>query len=370
MKTKIVCFSLISAFIISLTLFTTQGVTNAKTIKWRMATGRTPALTPYHDADMHFAKLVNEMSGGRLQIKVYPAGELMGAFEIFDATRNGTIECATAWPTYWTTKNTAFDLLCSMGFMMTAPDYMTWLYQSGGLELGQDLYEQYNLKFFPVAITGPESGYRTNKKITSIEDFKGVKLRTGVLQNIWVLKQIGANPTRVPGSEVYMALKLGTIDGAEYGVPSCDWNMKFQEITDYWMTPAGWHQVGTVSDLMINMEAWNKLPDDLKKIVETAARANMVWSYAKANYESMEAQKKFEEAGVETCRLNKEAQEKLESLCVEYIEKEAAKNPDYAKIAKSIFSYLKEFEDMRKMEGRFNFGTNIENYPELEAEKE
>jgi TRAP-type mannitol/chloroaromatic compound transport system substrate-binding protein len=358
-------FALGSIFVFALFMLIHSTAT-AKTIEWRMATGRTPALTPYHEADKNFAKMVNEMSGGRLKITVYPAGELMGAFEIFDATRDGTIQCAAAWSTYWTTKNTAFDLFCSMGFMMTAPDWMTWLYSGGGLELGQELYAKYGLKFFPIAITGPESGFRIKQPIRNLEDFKGKKLRTGVLQTIWVLQQIGANPTRIPGSEVYMALKLGTIDGAEYAVPSTDWNMKFQETTEYWMTPAGWHQAGCISDLMINEKAWNDLPDDLKKIVETAAKANMVWSYSKANYDSMEAQKKFKEAGIKESRLDEDVQKKLESLCIEYVEKEAAKNPDYAKIAKSIFDYLKEFEGMRKMEGRFSFGTNIENYPTIE----
>lgn len=369
MKSKISVFSLISALIFSIVLLMQTGAT-AETIKWKMATGRTPALTPYHEADLNFAKMVNEMSGGRLEIEVYPAGELMGAFEIFDATRDGTIDCAAAWSTYWTTKNTAFDLLCSMGYMMTAPDYMTWLYQGGGLELGQELYAKYDLKFFPMAITGPESGFRLKEPIRTLEDFKGKKLRTGVLQTIWVLQQIGANPTRIPGSEVYMALKLGTIDGAEYAVPATDWNMKFQETTKYWMTPAGWHQAGCVSDLMINQESWNKLPDDLKRIVETAAKANMIWSYSKANYDNMEAQRKFKEAGVKESRLDEEAQKKLENLCVEYVEKEAAKNPDYAKIAKSIFNFLKEYEDMRDMEGRFSFGSNIETYPDIDTESD
>ncbi len=361
-KTSPFAFLLVSTFFLTLTL---QATAIAETIHWKMATGRTPALTPYHEADLNLAKTINEMSGGRLVITVHPAGELMPAFEIFDATRNGVVQMATAWPTYWTTKNTAFDLLCSMSGMMTATDWMTWLYDGGGLELGQELYAKYNLKFFPMAVTGPESGFRINKPVHSIADLKGLKLRTGVLQTIWILQQLGANPTRIPGGEVYMALKLGTIDGAEYAVPSTDWKMKFQETTKYWLTPAGLHQVGTVSDLMINEDAWNSLPDDLKVIVETACRANMVWSYSKANYDAIDAVKNFEKAGVKESRLDKEAQEKIESLAVEYIERESVKNPDYAKIAKSLFAYLKEYDNVRDLEGRFASGTSIKNYPNI-----
>ena len=104
---------------------------------------------------------------------------------------------------------------------------------------------KYNMMYFPHTMVGPESGFRTNKPIRTLADFKGVMLRTGVLQTIWVLEQLGAKPMRIPGGEIYMALKMGTIDGAEFSVPSTDWGIKFQETTKYWVTPAGWHQVGT-----------------------------------------------------------------------------------------------------------------------------
>jgi TRAP-type mannitol/chloroaromatic compound transport system substrate-binding protein len=358
----IVLIGVIFVLVISLTL---AGVVQAKVIKWRMATSRTPALTPHHEGDLRFAETVNKMSGGRLKITVHPAGELMPAFEVFDGVRKGVIEVGGSWSAYWTGKNTAFDLFCAAGFMMHPVDWMTWLYEGGGLQLGQELYGKYGIKYFPFSILGPESGFRTNKPIKTLDDFKGIKLRTGVLQTIWVLEQVGAKPVRIPGGEIYLALKLGTIDGAEFSVPSTDWSMKFQENTKYWVTPAGWHQVGTVGDLMINMDAWKKLSPDLQAIVENAAMSNMVWTYAKTNWESIAALEKFKAAGIKESRLDEEAQEKLEELCIKFVEKESAKNPDYAKIAKSMVDYLKGFDKIRHMEGRFKFGTVLKKYPEI-----
>jgi TRAP-type mannitol/chloroaromatic compound transport system substrate-binding protein len=216
-----------------------------------------------------------------------------------------------------------------------------------------------------MGITGPESGFRTNKPIRTLADFKGAKIRTGVLQTIWVLEQVGAKPVRIPGGELYMALKLGTIDGGEYGAPSTDWGLKFQEITKYWVIPAGWHQVGTVSDLMINMDAWKKLSPDLQAIVEHAAMANMVWGYSKANWDAIAALEKFKAAGIKESQLDQKAQEKLEELCIKFMEMEAAKNPDYAKIAKSMVDYLKRFDRVRVMEGRFRSGTPLKKYPDI-----
>ena len=338
-------------------------VSQAEVIKWRMATARTPALVPFHEMDLHLAELINKMSNGRLVITVHPAGELMPPFEVFDGVRKGVVEAGAAWSTYWTGKNTAFDMFCSIGFMMTAPDYMNWLYQGGGLKMGQELYARYKLMYFPHGITGPESGYRTNKPIHTAADFKGVMLRTGFLQAIWVMEQIGAKPMRIPGGEIYMALKLGTIDGAEFAVPATDWSLKFQETTKYWITPMGWHQVACAADFMINMDVWNKLPADLKAIVETAAQANMVWTYAKANWDNMEALENFEKAGIKESRLDQKTQDRLQELCTQYVEMESKKNPDFAKIAKSMIVYLKRFDKMRAAEGPFAFGTALKKYP-------
>jgi len=335
----------------------------AQTFKWRMATCRTPALTPFHESDLKFGEMVNQMSGGRLQVTVHPAGELMPAFEVFDGVRKGVVEMGGDWPTYWSGKNTAFDLFCSVGFMMHAVDYISWLYHGGGLQLGQELYGKFNMMYFPLNIVGPESGYRTNKPLRTLADFKGIMLRTGVLQTIWVLEQIGAKPMRIPGGEIYMALKLGTIDGGEFSVPSTDWGIKFQEVTKYWVVPAGWHQVGTVAGLAINMDAWKKLPPDLKAIVENAAMATMTWSYAKGNWDSIGAVERFKAAGIQITELNQEAQDKLEELCVKFMEMESARNPDYAKVAKSMVNFLKGMDTVKKLEGPFRSGSILKRYP-------
>ena len=359
----------ISVIVLVMSFLLVTAASAADVIKWRMATARTPALTPFHEADLHFAEMVNKMSQGRMVITVHPAGELMPAFEVFEGVRRGTVEMGGTWSTYWTGKNTAFDLYCSVAFMMTAPDYINWLYEGGGVKLGQELYGKYGIMFFPFAITGPESGFRTNKPIHNLKDFKGVMLRSGVLQLIWVMEQIGAKPMRIPGGEIYMALKLGTIDGAEFSAPATDWSMKFQETTKYWITPQGWHQAGCVSDLMINKKAWDKLPKDLQAIIETAAMANMIWSYAKSNWMAMEATENFFKAGIKESRLDQPTLDKLEELSSQFIEMESAKNPDFAKIAKSMVDYLQRFDKVRAMEGRFAFGTALKKYPKITLKK-
>jgi len=354
------------AFFISLTLSAvSEAQQTLPTIKWRMATCRTPNLTPFYEADLHFAEMINKMSGGKFQITVHPAGELMPAFEVFDGVRKGVVEMGGDWATYWTGRDTAFDFYCSVGFMMHAADYMTWLYNGGGMELGQELYGKYGIMFFPHTLVGPESGFRTNKPIRKLDDFKGILLRTGVLQTIWVVEQLGGKPMRIPGGEIYMALKMGTIDGGEFSVPSTDWGIKFQEITKYWVTPAGWHQVGTLGGLLVNMDAWKKLPKEYQVMVETACQANVAWTYAKGNFDSIKAVDDFKKAGIEISELDQNAQDKLEELCVRFMELESARNPNYAKIAKSMVNYLKGMDTVKRLEGPFRSGNILKRYPDI-----
>jgi TRAP-type mannitol/chloroaromatic compound transport system substrate-binding protein len=116
---------------------------------------------------------------------------------------------------------------------------------------------------------------------------------------------------------------------------------------------------------MINLDAWKKLPPDLQAIVEHAAMANMVWSYSKANWDAIGALDRFKGAGVKESELDREAQEKIEDLCIQFMEMEAAKNPDYAKIAKSIVDYLQGADKLRRFEGRFKSGDYLKRYPAI-----
>jgi TRAP-type mannitol/chloroaromatic compound transport system substrate-binding protein len=337
----------------------------AQSFKWRMPTVRTPALTPFHESDLRFAEEIGKMTGGKFQITVHPAGELMGAFDVFDAVRKGGVEMASEWSSYWTGRNTAFDFYTSMGYMMHPADYITWLFQAGGVQLGQELYGKYGLMWFPNMLAGPESGFRTNKPIHTLADFKGILLRTGVLQTIWIMEQLGAKPMRIPGGEIYLALKMGTIDGGEFSLPSTDWGIKFQETTKYWVTPAGWHQPSSMGGVIINMNSWKKLPKEYQAVLENAAISNMIWCYAKGNWDCVAAVENFKKAGTQFSELNQEAQDKLEELCVKFMEVESAKNPDYAKIAKSIVNYVKKMDQLKKVEGPFRSGYIMKRYPEI-----
>jgi TRAP-type mannitol/chloroaromatic compound transport system substrate-binding protein len=348
--------------VLSLTL-TASAFAQAK-FKWRAGSTWTPAINLI-DSDRYFVKIVNEMSGGRLTMTHHPAGEIVGAFELFDAVSKGALEGGFDWPSYWTGKNSAFDLLGSVNFWMTPPDYFTWVYHGGGLQLIREMYGKYNMHYVPTGMTPSESGFRTNKPIKSLADYKGMKLRTPLSQTMWILQQIGANPVKIPGGEIYMALKLGTIDGAEFSNVSCDWGMKFQEVTKYWNVPC-WFQPASLLGLMINMDAWKKLPPDLKAIVEEAGKASVLWSNGHWNWLDIKGTENFIKKGTTVTKLPKEEVAQLEKMSVKFMEMEAAKNPIYKKELLSMMTYFKGYAPVRDWQGEWAFGRNPTVYPKID----
>ncbi len=348
--------------VLSLTL-TASAFAQAK-FKWRAGSTWTPAINLI-DSDRYFVKIVNEMSGGRLTMTHHPAGEIVGAFELFDAVSKGALEGGFDWPSYWTGKNSAFDLLGSVNFWMTPPDYFTWVYHGGGLQLIREMYGKYNMYYLPTGMTPSESGFRTNKPLRSLSDYKGMKLRTPLTQTMWILQQIGANPVKLPGGEIYMALKLGTIDGAEFSNVSCDWGMKFQEVTKYWNVPC-WFQPASLLGLMINMDAWKKLPADLKVIMEEAGKASMLWSNGHWNWLDIKGTENFIKRGTIITKLPRVEIAELEQMSVKFMEMEADKNPLYKKELKSLITYLKGYAPVRDWQGEWAFGRNPTIYPKID----
>ncbi len=332
-------------------------------VKWKMVSTWTPAIDLL-EGDKNFAKLVGELSGGRMQITVMSAGELVPAAGVFDAVSKGSVECGGDWPSYWAGKNSAFDLLGSFPMGLTQYDYINWYYHYGGKQAFNDLFGKYNMIYFLTSVSPQESGIRTRVPIKSVADYKGKKLRMSGKAQGHILKKLGAAQVMVSGGEIYQALQMGTIDGAEFSVPSIDWKMGFGEVTKYNIGP-GWHQPASTFGVMINKGAWEKLPADLKVIVERAAQANVAVISSWYETGNMAALYKFKEKGTQIIRLSNADLKKIEEYAWEYLVDEAGKNPDYQKVAVSMFQYLKDFRETRNYQEPFAQGRNPFTIPKL-----
>jgi TRAP-type mannitol/chloroaromatic compound transport system substrate-binding protein len=316
-------------------------------VRWKMVMPWSKGLL-FYDMAQHFADTVKLTSGGRLDIKVFSAGELVGAFESFDAVSKGSAQIGHDWPGYWKGKNEAFVAFASVPFGLDYEGYNIWLYERGGLQLMQELYGRYNLYALPGGNGGQEMGLFSNKKATKMADFEGMRVRTpGWYMDI--MNELGASVSPLPGGEVYLALERGVIDAAEFSSPAINYPMGFDEITQYVIQP-GVHQPSVQCALFINMDAWKELPDDLKWIVDTAAKETQLWSNAWIENLNIEAIRRFKEK-VEFVRMDEETISAFAAKTKEYLDKLKAEYPDVKKVLDSQDAFRNEFAEWREIRG-------------------
>jgi len=318
-----------------------------KKFKWKMVMPWSKGLL-FYDMAQHFADSVKLASGNRLDIKLFSAGELVGAMESFDAVSKGQADIGHDWPGYWKGKNENFVSFASVPFGLDTEGYNIWLYERGGLEQMQELYGRYNLYALPGGNGGQEMGFFSNKKASKMADFKGMRVRTPGWQ-MDIMNNLGASVTPLPGGEVYLALERGVIDAAEFSSPAINYPMGFDDITKYVIEP-GVHQPSVQCALFINKDSYNALPDDLKWIIDIAAKETQLWSSAWQENLNTEAIKMFKEK-VEFVRMDDDAITSFAKQTKSYLDSVKAKYPDVKKTLDSQEEFKKDFAAWREIRG-------------------
>ncbi len=247
----------------------TPNILTKKRYKWKMTTTWPPDFPALGEGCNLFAQWVKEMSGGRMEIEVYGAGELVPALEAFNTVRSGAAEIGHGAGYYWKGILPAAQFFASIPFGMNAQQMNAWLINGGGLELWEKIYADFNLVPFPGGNTGVQMGGWFNREINSIDDFKGLKMRIPGVGST-VLKKAGGAPVLLPGGEIYTGLERGVIDATEWIGPYHDYKMGFYQIAKYYYTP-GWHEAGTNLEFFINKQKFEALESDLQAILRTAA---------------------------------------------------------------------------------------------------
>ncbi|MCF8243418.1 MAG: TRAP transporter substrate-binding protein [Melioribacteraceae bacterium] len=276
----------------------TAAVVNSKTYEWKMVTAWLPNFPLLGEGAVKLARMIEKMSNNRLKITVYGGGELVPALETFDAVSQGVAEMGHSASYYWAGKAPAAQLFTSVPFGMNTQQTNAWLYNGGGLDLWKELYSKFNLIPFPAGNTGGQMGGWYNKEIKSADDFKGLKIRQPGLAGKVVTKA-GAASILSPGGEIYTNLERGVIDATDWIGPYHDYQMGFHKIAKYYYYPS-WSEPTGVVELMVNKNAYEQLPDDLKEIVKVCASAinnQMLGEFETKNSEYLE--KLESESGIE-----------------------------------------------------------------------
>ncbi|MCR9068897.1 MAG: TRAP transporter substrate-binding protein [Rhodobacteraceae bacterium] len=230
------------------------------------------------DAQERVVEVVGALSGGSLTIDLRAAGELVGAFEVFDAVVSGQADMYHAADYYFLNQHPAYAFFTAVPFGMTAQEMANWYYHMGGMQLHDELGQIFGLKAFIAGNTGLQSGGWFREEVTSVEDFQGMRFRMPGLGG-QVLGRLGASVQNIPGGEVYQALASGAIDGTEWLGPWGDAAQGFQEITPIYYA-AGFHEPGAALSLAINRDIYDELSPTHQRILEVAAAESHQYSLA------------------------------------------------------------------------------------------
>jgi TRAP-type mannitol/chloroaromatic compound transport system substrate-binding protein len=248
-----------------------QAAAPAQTFHWKMVTTWPKNAPGTGTAAERLAERVNAMSAGRLTIKVYAAGELVPALEVFDAVSRGTAELGHGTPYYWKGKVPAAQFFGAVPFGLSTLEMNAWLNKGGGQALWDEAYAPFGLKPLTAGNSTMQMGGWFNKEINSLADIKGLKIRMpGLGGEVW--SRLGATTVVMPGGEIFTALQTGAIDATDWVSPYNDLAFGLQKAAKYYYYP-GWQEPQSVLELLINQKAFDALPADLQAIVTEAARA-------------------------------------------------------------------------------------------------
>jgi TRAP-type mannitol/chloroaromatic compound transport system substrate-binding protein len=318
---------------------------DSKKIVWTGQSSYPAGLPQLYAPAAYFAKVVKELTDGRLVVKVNPSGAIVPGKQVFDAVSSGTLDIGFTWAGWWIGKFPASVLFGDSfpnGLQMN--EMLSWIYNGGGLGLWNEMYKGQGVVVLPpYGILGSENFCWSHKPINSLKDFKGLKFRT---VGIWgkCLERLGARVVSLAGGEVYPALERGVIDAAEFATPAIDKKLGFQEICKYLKVP-GIHEPCAPLETLVNEKSWAKLPDDLKEKVKVALQVSCFHAMNLAMKQDAEAMNFFlNYKGLHVSKLSDEMIKEIVKIGDEELDKYAKKDAFFAKVLKSQRDYRKLVE--------------------------
>lgn len=275
-------------------------------------------------------------SGGRLVWKLFPAGAIVARLEIFDAVALGAIECAPGYSENdMGGKDMKFELTSIPGGMSAM---VQWLWENYSTKddpippaekLFDGMYQKLGVKTFNCGVSSPEVEFMANKPITKPADYKGLTFRgAGWELEVIAQPQFGAKPVFIATTDIYSAMQTGVIDAFESSNPNANFVNGFQDITKYWGFP-GMHNFSQTSHMLINMACWNKLPPDLKLIVELAANMNESRQTSFAMVESAKRLPELAKKGIKFIYEDKDVQLLWRNMMLQSGKERGQKDPTF-----------------------------------------
>ena len=318
---------------------------DAKKVRWKMHSAFGKNVAVIGPVGYRIADMVRAMSGGDFDIKVFEPGALAGGYAYYDPISQGAFEAAYGTPGANQGKNSAFAFASTWPFGPGALEFNAWIKQGGGEQIISDLYAKDGIKYFYCGMIPPETSGWVREPIESLEQLKGLKMRFFGM-GAKVMQKFGVATQQLAGGDIYPALELGTIDATEFSMPAIDRTLGFYQIAKYNYFP-GWHQQSTTNEILVNMDAWNKLSDEHKAMFQTACDANFMHELAEGEALQSAAMIANEKDGVTMVTWPDEVIDQLREKWKEVLAEELAANPD----VKTMWDSYTEFHEAYQVWG-------------------
>jgi TRAP-type mannitol/chloroaromatic compound transport system substrate-binding protein len=312
---------------------------NAPTIKWRLASSFPKSLDTIYGGAEHMAKRVSEATGGKFQIQVFAAGEIVPGPGVMDAVKDGTVEMGHTASFYFFGKDPTFAFDCAVPFGMTMRQLDAWMRYGNGGKLMGEFFAKSNIVSIPCGNTGTQMAGWFRKELKTVEDLKGLKMRIGGYAGA-VMSKLGVVPQQIPGGDIYPALEKGTIDASEWIGPYDDQKLGFNKVAKFYYYP-GWWEGGTTLSAYINAKKFAELPKEYQAVLEIACAEAHTDMMAKYDAKNPTALKQLVGSGTQLRPLPKEIMDASYKAAMELYAETSAKNADF----KKVYDDYKKFMD-------------------------
>ncbi|MGB1536165.1 MAG: TRAP transporter substrate-binding protein [Pseudomonadales bacterium] len=335
----------------------------AQTYQWRLVTTWPKNLPGLGMAPEKIADRIRVMSDGRLDIKVYGAGEVVPALETFEAVSQGTVQMGHGAAYYWRGSVPIAQFFTAVPFGLSAQEMNGWLLHGGGMALWEELYAQYNLVPVVGGNTGVQMAGWFNKEINTLADLQGVKMRIPGFGGE-VFEAAGGTAVNIPAGEIFTSLQTGVIDAAEWVGPFNDLVLGFHQVAKYYYYP-GWQEPGPTLELIVNKEAFDALPSDLQEIVRSASQAvnsDVLSEYTARNNRALKEM--VEQHAVEVRRLPDDVLAQLKKISDQRVAALVGDDPLNQRIYESYQGYRSSVMDYNELSERafLNVRAELEGY--------
>jgi TRAP-type mannitol/chloroaromatic compound transport system substrate-binding protein len=311
-------------------------------VAWKMQSVFGSQLTHLGPSGQRFVKDIEEMTDGNFQIRFYEPNALVPGLECFDAASKGTVEACWTTPGFHAGRYPALPFFTTVPFGPNYGEFFAWKIFGNGNKLRAEIYEKHGLIAFDCFAIGPETSGWFRKEIKSLADLKGMKMRFFGI-GARVMQKLGVQTQLLAPADIFPALERGVIDATEFSMPTMDIKQGFHQVAKFNYFP-GWHQLVSVSEILMNKKVFDLLPKSYKKMIEVAAGNQVHYTYAESEAMQFDAMAEMRDKHkVQIKRWTDDQIAAFEKAWMEVLQEESAKDPLFKKIADDYLDFRKKY---------------------------